>query len=174
MLKARVTFIISLVLLTLVAPATTDAGAAAQRRRAPRRPPAVCPDPTARCRTSVEFEPHQLPFELRGDAVIFETEKFYAVILKSVRDTSQDCTVFVPEGERLEAQSLFPRHKVFATRCHEPGELYYEGIAPETMFMAVYAGRTRAEAERVLARVKATGRFPGAYLRRTSTGFNGT
>ncbi|HEX8353099.1 MAG TPA: hypothetical protein VF611_09385 [Pyrinomonadaceae bacterium] len=174
MLKVRVTFVILLAVLACGLPPSRGVGAAAQRRRAARRPPAVCPDPTARCRTSVEFQPYQLPFELGPNAVIFETEKFYAVILKSMRDTSQDCTVFVPEAERLEAQGLFPRHKVFATRCYEPGELFYEGIAPEVMFMAVYAGRTRAEAARMLERVKATGRFPGAYLRRTSTGFNGT
>ena len=149
-------------------------GAAAQRPRTPRRPAAVCPDPTVRCQTSVEFEPHQLPFRVPRNAVILETEKFYAVILKSGRDTTQDCTAFVPESERLEAQALFPRHKVFASRCYEPAELYYEGIGPEVRFMAVYAGRTRAEAAGMLAKVKATGRFPGAYLRRTSTGFNGT
>ena len=149
-------------------------GADAQRRRNARRPAAVCPDPTARCRSSVEFEPHQLPFEVPPDGVIFETEKFYAVILKSVRDNSQDCSTFIPESERLEAQKLFPRHKVFASRCGEPGNSFYEGIAPEQQFMAVYAGRTRAEAQAVLARVKATGRYPGANLRRMSTGFNGT
>ncbi len=32
----------------------------------------------------------------------------------------------------------------------------------------------RAEAAAALAKVKATGLFPGAYLKRTSTGFNGT
>jgi hypothetical protein len=40
--------------------------------------------------------------------------------------------------------------------------------------MAVYAGSTLAEAKRVLAAVKATGKFPGANLRRIRTGFNGT
>ncbi len=150
-------------------------GAAAQRGKRTRpRPAAVCPDPTVRCRTSVPFEPHQLPFRVPPNAVIFETEKFYAVILQSRRDTTQDCTGFVPESERLEAQKLFPRHKVFASRCYEPDELYYEGIDPEVMFMAVYAGRTRAEAAGVLEKVRATGLFPGAYLKRTSTGFNGT
>jgi hypothetical protein len=107
-------------------------------------------------------------------AVIFETEKFYAVVLKSGADKTQDCTGFVPESERLEAQKLFPHNKVFASRCFEPDELYYEGIDAEVRFMAVYAGRTRAEAAGVLAKVKATGLFPGAYLKRTSTGFNGT
>src|SRR5215216_5655254 len=165
--------LLRVVLLGLLACVTASGGAAAQRGRAPRRPPAVCPDPTTRCRSSVEFQPHHLPFELPPRAVIFETEKFYAVILKSGRDTTPDCTGHVPESERLEAQKLFPRHKVFASRCAEPDELHYDGIDSEVMFMAVYAGRTRAEAQAMLAKVKATGRFPGAYLRRTSTGFNG-
>jgi hypothetical protein len=170
MLRTR---IVCTVLLALLA-APPPPPAAAQRRRAQRRPASVCGDPTARCRSSVEFEPHQLPFEVPRDAVIFETEKFYAVILKSGRDKTQDCTAFVAEAERLEAQALFPRNKVFSSRCYDPGELYYEGVDPDVRFMAVYAGRTRAEAADLLARVRATGRFPGAYLRRTSTGFNGT
>jgi len=150
-------------------------GAAAQGGKHTRpRPAAVCPDPTVRCRTSVEFAPHQLPFQVPQGAVIFETEKFYAVVLKSGRDTTEDCTGHVPESERLEAQKLFPRNKVFASRCFEPDELYYEGIDPEVRFMAVYAGRTRAEAAATLEKVRATGLFPGAYLKRTSTGFNGT
>jgi hypothetical protein len=154
---------------------SSHVAAAAQRgKHIPKRPAAVCPDPTARCQTSVPFEPHQLPFRVPPNSVIFETEKFYAVVLKSGRDKTQDCTAFVPEPERLEAQELFPRNKVFASRCYEPDELYYEGIDPEIMFMAVYAGRTRAEAQAVLTKVKATGKFPGAYLKRTSTGFNGT
>ncbi len=172
MLKARFTFALLLALLA-GAPPSGDA-AAAQRRRRPPRPVAICPDPTVRCQTTVEFEPHQLPFRVPPDFVILETEKFYAVILKSVRDTTEDCTVFVPEAERLEAQKLFPRQKVFASRCYEPSELFYEGIDPDVRFMGVYAGRTRAEAQAMLAKVKATGRFPGAYLRRTSTGYNGT
>ncbi len=163
-------------LLGLLAAGLSSRGAAsaAQGRRVGKRPAAVCPDPTARCRTSVPFEPHQLPFVVPRNVAIFETEKFYAVILKSARDKTQDCTGFVPESERLEAQKLFPRQKVFASRCFEPDELYYEGIDSEVMFVAVYAGRTRAEADATLAKVKATGKFPGAYLKRTSTGFNGT
>ena len=155
---------------------TCGAGASAQRRRATPRLAAICGDPTVRCQTSVEFQPYQLPFRIPLKAVIWETEKFYAVILKSVRDESKgsDCNVFIPEAERETAQPLFPRNKVFASRCYEPEELYYEGIDPEVMFMAVYAGRTRAEANAMLAKVKAVGKFPGAYLRRTSTGFNGT
>ena len=151
-------------------------GAAAQRRPRASRPAAVCGDPTVRCRTSVEFQPHQLPFQVPPNGVIWETGKFYAVILKSMRDESRnpDCNLFVPESERVAAQALFPRHKVFASRCFEPGDLFYTDVAEDTRFMAVYAGTTRAQGLAMLAKVKATGRFPGANLRRMSTGFNGT
>ncbi|HEX8559649.1 MAG TPA: hypothetical protein VF668_16225 [Pyrinomonadaceae bacterium] len=175
MLKARIVFVA-----LLWAPAlglASPCGAAAQRRRAaaPRRPPAVCGDPTAPCPTSAEFKPHDLPFRLSQNSVIWESEQFYAVILKSVRDERLDGTVFVPEEERLAAQKLFPRHKVFASRgAGEPGEIFYSNVDGNQQFMAVYAGRTRAEAAAVLARVRATGQFPGANLRRMHIGFNGT
>jgi hypothetical protein len=154
----------------------TAFGVAPAQRRARPRPAAVCGDPTVRCRTSVEFQPYQLPFQLSQSAVIWETEQFYAVVLKSVRDPSNggDCNVFVPEAEREAAQALFPRHKVFTSRCMEPADLYYTGVSEGAQFMAVYAGRTRAEGQAMLAKVKATGRFPGANVRRLRAGFNGT
>ncbi|HEX8719310.1 MAG TPA: hypothetical protein VF736_01585 [Pyrinomonadaceae bacterium] len=152
------------------------AAASAQRGRRAPRPATLCPDPTARCRSSVEFQPHQLPFVVPPSGVIAETEPFYAVVLKSVRDPSRgtDCNVFVPEPEREAAQALFPRNKVFTSRCFDPGDLYYTGVAEGVQFMAVYAGRTRAEGQAMLARVKATGRYAGANLRRLRAGFNGT
>jgi hypothetical protein len=151
-------------------------GVASAQRRARPRPAAVCGNPTVRCRTSVEFQPHQLPFVVPSNGVIWETEQFYVVILKSVRDPSngEDCNIFVPEPEREAAQALFPRNKVFASRCFEPADLYYTGVAQNVQFMAVYAGRTRAEAQAMLAKVKATGQFSGANVRRLRTGFNGT
>lgn len=148
--------------------------AAALQRRASKRPAAICPDPTVRCRTSMKFKPYQLPLVVPPSGVIVDSEKFYAVILKSLRDAAQDCMVSVPESARLDAQKLFPHNKVFASRCYEPNELYYSNVADGQQFMAVFAGRTRAEAERMLAKVKATGKYPGAYLRRMNTGFNGT
>ena len=165
----RKSVILCVILLGLLA-----VGVASAQRRG--RLAAVCGDPAVRCRTSVEFQPYQLPFQIPPNGVIYETDFFYAVILKSVRDESKgaDCNILVPEPERVAAQALFPRHKVFASRCFEPDELYYDGVESEVMFMAVYAGRTRAEADATLAKVKATGKFPGAYLKRTSTGFNGT
>jgi hypothetical protein len=169
MRKAQPLFFVLLLLAVAV-------GAAAQRRPKAPKLAAVCGDPTARCRTSVEFQPHQLPFVVPADGVIWETGQFYAVILKSVRDKSRgtDCNVFVPEAERAAAQALFPRNKVFASRCFEPGDLFYSGVAEDTQFMAVYAGRTRAEGLAMLEKVRAAGQFTGANLRRLRAGFNGT
>jgi hypothetical protein len=151
-------------------------GASAQRGRKAPRLGAVCGDPTVRCRTSIEFQPYQLPFRIPANAAIWETEQFYAVILKSVRDESKagDCNIFVPEAEREAAQALFPRNKVFGSRCMEPGDLFYTDVAEGSQFVAVYAGRTRAEGLAMLERVKATGKYPDANLRRMSAGFNGT
>ncbi|HEX8181264.1 MAG TPA: hypothetical protein VF525_17105 [Pyrinomonadaceae bacterium] len=153
-------------------------GALAQRGGARRRPPqkgAVCGDPTVRCPTSYDFKPNDLPFRIPARAVIWESESFYAVILKSVRAAAEDCQQFVSEADRIQAQGLFPHNKVFTERgCGEPGEPYYTNTRADARFMAVYAGRTRAEADKVLAQVQATGKFPGANLRRMSIGFNGT
>jgi len=121
------------------------------------------------------FKPHDLPFRIPARAVIWESELFYAVILRSVKTAEDDCLNFVPEDERKATQALFPRNKVFTDRgCGEAGETYYTGTQPGARFMAVYAGRTRREANALLARVKATGKFAGANLRRMSIGFNGT
>jgi hypothetical protein len=152
-------------------------GRAAQRRpaRGRVRPSRICHDPAVACRTSFEFPPHDLRFELPRNAVIWETQEFYAVVLKSGRARSEDdCETFVSEADRLAAQELFPRRKVFTSRCNEPVSTYYTNTAPTQRFMAVYAGATRAEAERTLAAVRATGKFPGANLRRMRAGFNGT
>ena len=135
---------------------------------------AICGNPKVACKTSVTFQPHDLPFRVPANAVILDTELFYVVILKSMPAKNDTCDVFIPETERLAAQALFPDHKVFASRCVDPGELFYTNISENHRIMAVYAGSTLAEARRVLAAVKATGKFPGANLRRIRTGFNGT
>ena len=143
----------------------------AQRRRAVRGQ--VCGDPAMSCGDANTFQPYDLPFRIPRNAVIWESEPFYAVMLKSV-SAKENCEAHVDEAERLQAQALFPRHKVFADRCPEAGTLYYSGTNSDYRFMAVYAGKTRAEANRVLERVRATGKYPTANLRRMQTGFNGT
>jgi hypothetical protein len=133
----------------------------------------ICGDPTMRCPTQPDFQPNDLPFRIPKNAVIWESETFYAIILQSV-NAKNNCDAHVSESVRLEAQSLFPNNKVFADRCGEPGNLYYTNTNSDYRFMAVYAGRTRAEAARMLARVKATGKYPSANLRQMRAGFNGT
>jgi hypothetical protein len=133
----------------------------------------VCGDPTLRCPGGENFQPYDLPVRISDTIFIWESEMFYAIILQSV-NAKNNCDVHVSEDARLEAQALFPRHKVFADRCQEPGTVYYSNTNSDYRFMAVYAGKTRAEATRMLDRVKATGRYPTANLRRMSTGFNGT
>jgi hypothetical protein len=146
------------------------------------RKDAICGNPTIACKTSVSFQPNDLPFRVPRNAVIIDTEPFYAIILKSRTLKDDSCDDFIPEAERLSAQALFPEHKVFSSRCVEPENMFYldesrakgTNISETHRIMAVYAGTTLAEAKRVLGAVKATGKFPGANLRKMRTGFNGT
>ena len=150
--------------------------AAGQTRRGRRQARgAVCFDPTRPCKTEATFQPHDLPFRVPPSGAIWESEFFYAIILTSLRFKNEDCSRhFIPESQRLETQALFPNRKVFTSRCGEAGEVYYSNTNPNTNFMAVYGGRTQSEAARMLATVKATGKFPGANIRRMYIGFNGT
>lgn len=113
------------------------------------------------------FKSHQLAFATPKDGVArteFRSQPFFAVILK----TAPRCSV--GEAERLQVQALFPSSKVFATRfdCEDSIEehITYTDVDPKWGFLAVYAGSTRTEAERFLKGVAATGRFPGANVRR--------
>lgn len=134
----------------------------------------VCGNPKIACKTSATFNPNDLPFRVPANSVIFDTELFYAVILKSVSVTDDNCDVFVPETQRQQTQALFPDRKVFTSRCADPENLFYTNVSDKHRIMAVYAGTSLAEARSVLELVKATGKFPGANLRRMRTGFNGT
>lgn len=160
----------------LLSAAACALAAGAQRRpaRAKGQPGKVCFDPEAPCPMSMPFEPNDLKFRLPKNAVIFDSEEFYAVVLKSLRVAETDCEKFVPESERRAAQKLFPRRKVFTSRCADTLGVYYSAVAPAERVMALYGGATREEAERTLAQVKATGKFPDAALRRMHASINGT
>jgi hypothetical protein len=145
-----------------------------QTRRRPVRRLSICGDPRVPCKTVATFQPNDLSFRLPENAVIYDTDLFYAVILKSVSAADDNCDIFVPESERLAAQALLPGNKVFSSRCAEPGGLSYTGASPKARFMAVYAGMTLADANSMLAAVKAMGKYPGANLRRMRAAFNGT
>jgi hypothetical protein len=162
--------------IALIAGATLSfgAGTISGQKRKPARHGAICGNPTVPCRTSATFPPNDLPFRIPATANIYDTDLFYAVILKSVTVPDDNCDTFVPESERLAAQALFPDRKVFSSRCADPGGLAYTNTSPKARFMAVYAGMTLPEANKVLATVKATGKFPAANLRRMRAAFNGT
>jgi hypothetical protein len=176
-MKSRLRLIIVAMILA-VSFAGSAPGAQGQKPRRPSRA-IICGNPKIACKTTVSFEANDLPFHVPQNAVIIDTELFYAVILKSLTAAEDDCKVFVPETERLAAQALFPDHKVFTSRCADPGEenagmLYYTNVDGKYRIMAVYAGSTAAQANRFLTDVKAMGQFPGAYLKRMRAGFNGT
>jgi hypothetical protein len=127
-------------------------------------PGVVHPDPDV---PDPRFKPHQLPFELPADGVAraeFRSERFYAVLLASPPACS------VTEAQRLEIQAQFPGRKVFTTRFECDGEdeelVTYSNVKAGVGFIAVFAGRTLAEAKGFLATVLASGKYPGANLRR--------
>jgi len=148
--------------------------AGAQTRRKPAKRPPVCGNPNFTCGGEITFPPYDLPFRIPRNAVIYDTDLFYAVILRSVPSAEESCDNFIPEPERLAAQTLFTQNKVFTSRCAEPGQISYSNTNPKAQFMAVYAGATQADANRMLAKVKATGKFPGANIRRMRAVMNGT
>ncbi|MDX6611807.1 MAG: hypothetical protein QOD75_993 [Blastocatellia bacterium] len=157
----------------LVAILFLTASAAAQGRRRSRQV-AICGNPQIPCKTSVTFKPYDLPFRVPETAVIYDPEPFYAIVLKSVPVKDDDCEVFISESDRLAAQGLWPDHKVFTDRCYDIENLFYTNVNTKRRFMGAYAGRTLAEAKRFLETVKATGKYPGANLRKMRTAFNGT
>lgn len=164
---------------TIAAEFTHSSAAQSHVKAGTARTGAICGNPQLTCKTSIAFEPNDLPFRVPERSVIVDTDLFYAIILKSVRSKEEDCEVFIPETDRLAAQALFPDHKVFTSRCADPGMpgsgmLFYTNVNPNSKIMAVYGGSTPVEAKRMLEAVKATGKFPGANLRRMRTGFNGT
>jgi hypothetical protein len=126
----------------------------------------VEPNPANAC-SDGNFKSHELCFKTPGDGVAraeYLSEPFYAIILK----TAERCTI--TEDERLQAQQRFPGTKVFSMRfsCDDNVEenISYTNVNDKFGFLAVYAGRTLKEAKARLAEVKATGRFPGANIRK--------
>jgi len=166
--------LVGTLIVTAVALSLFTTPTVAQKRRRSVKHASICGNPTAACKTSATFQPYDLPFRLPENAVIYDTELFYAIILKSVSAPNDNCDVFVSESERLAAQALFSENKVFSSRCAEPGGLSYTNTNPNRHFMAVYGNATLAEANRMLGVVKATGKFPGANIRRMRAAFNGT
>lgn len=164
---------LALVVATIAALGIFVSNTAAQKRK-PAKRLSVCGNPNLTCPSAIKFEPYDLPFRFPQSAVIYDTELFYAIILRSVPSPRDSCDNFIPEPERLAAQILFPNNKVFTSRCAEPGQVSYTNTSPKAQFMAVYAGLTLAQANRMLATVQATNKFSGASIRRMRAVINGT
>jgi hypothetical protein len=147
----------------------------AQKRKVEFR---VCGDPTAACKQRENFQPFQLPFEYTSNFHISESQLFYAVILKSVKESAdpdqRNCDKAITEEDHINTQKLFPHNAVFVMRCWEPGEISYTNVADGVSFIGVYAGQTLADANAILAKVKATGKFVDATIRRMRVQMNGT
>lgn len=135
----------------------------------------ICGNPNIKCRTNdVTFEAFEIQFEMQKNAVIASSEPFYAVILESKPNSASNCIEYFSENKRLDAQNLFPNNKVFVYKCDEYNTTYYKGVAKEVGFMAVYAGKTLAEAKSFLKKVQAAGKYKGANIRKLQAEFNGT
>lgn len=136
----------------------------------------ICGDPNIKCRTGdIKFAAFEIQFEVPKNAVISSSEPFYAVVLESKPVTTDTtCVDAFNEQKRLEIQKLFPANKVFAFRCDEFNTVIYKGVAQNIGFMAVYAGKTLAEANAFLKKVQAAGKFKGANVRKLRAEFNAT
>lgn len=121
-------------------------------------------DPRVPCEGT---KPHELCFAKPTDGIAraeYLSEPFYAVILK----TATRCTV--AEKERADVQALFPANKVFSMRfyCDEDVEeaISYTNVNDQFAFLAVHAGASKADGNKMLEAVRASGRFPGANVRK--------
>lgn len=139
--------------------------------------PRVCGNPDESCKGRANFQPYELPVEWPENSVIAESETFYAIILKSAKfdySSGADCNMVYSAEEIQSIQYQFPNNKVFAQKCSEAGMNYYTGINYEFVFIAVFAGKTLAEANKTLKKVQATEQFPGVKVRKMKVGINGT
>jgi hypothetical protein len=125
----------------------------------------VCPEPQKPCVDVERFKPNELSFRIARkfdfDRGQDRSAPFYAAILKS----GELCRI--PDAERTAAQVLFPARKVFLHQyfCEDFGDkVTYTNVNRKAGFIAVYAGRTEAEAKAFLAEVRA--KYPDANLRR--------
>lgn len=138
----------------------------------------ICPIPDTPCTpASYDFAPYDLSFNLPNKLkwmTAHNSNHFYAIVLKSNKaiypnpsnpDDETQCGGYFSEEERLTVQALFPCRKVFASR-HGCSMVWYNNINNQYNFLAIYAGQTAGEAKKVLEKVKATGQFTDANIRK--------
>jgi hypothetical protein len=140
----------------------------------------VCGNPTLKCKAKdgTVFEPNDITFEITKGYIVYQSKPVYAIILKSkvVSDLfggDETCKNVVTEDERLRTQKKFPSNKVFTYNCGY-GMLYYTGVKENTIFMAIYGGKTLQEAKNFMKYIEKSGNFEGAYIKKLQAEFNGT
>jgi hypothetical protein len=123
----------------------------------------VCGDPDRPC---PGFKPYELSFAIAKpfdfDRGRDKSQPFYAVILSS------GALCGIEDGQRVKAQQAFPRAKVFLHRylCEGFGDkVTYSNINAKSGFVAVYAGESESDAQKMLAQAKAAG-YGSANIRR--------
>ncbi len=148
----------------------------AQKRTSP---PRVCGDPSAACARRAEFSEVDLPFEYSGNAIVAESAPFYVAIVKSVKVVvnSDQCEKDPVDFSVRNLQYNFPKNKAFIARgCYSIENNFYTNIGQDVIALAIFAGTTKAQADVFLKKLKATQNLEtkGAYLKKITTGFNGT
>ena len=145
---------------------------------------AVCPDPARPCRTKQkEFGEWELSFGLPARIrpnVTYKSAPFYAIILQTYSEGCDELDVNPQvEPERLRIQKLYPARKVFAeyscpnmdaTTYDFVGKRKANGDALYIDYIAVYAGETADEADRLLKQVKAE--YPDATVKRMTAAWS--
>jgi hypothetical protein len=128
----------------------------------------VCPDPARPCTISGgPFKPNELSFRaprpFKFDRGEDRSQPFFAAILQSGPLCGID------ESRRLRVQEQFPGRKVFVHRhfCEDFGDkVTYTNVDRKRGFLAVYAGANEEEARAFAEKLRASGAFPGANLRK--------
>lgn len=146
----------------------------------------VCADPAKPCTHDVKhFEEWEISFKmpkkLEGNKP-FSSEPFYAVMLETY-ESDEDCDGGEfresNEAKRKQVQREFPKQKVFAAyQCPDMAAIQYEfdGKYDTTRdhvligeFLAIYAGPTKEDADKLLQQVKAD--FPKAMVKRMTASY---
>lgn len=145
----------------------------------------VCPDPQVPCNIPAKkFAPYELSFRLPGKLTkgkTYESLPFYAVLIKTYAEEACDADDHTEsiERERLKLQIAYPRNKVFAAySCPNldavtytfPGQMDANKERFLIMtFIAVYAGKTEADAKQFLTYVRTV--YPSAELKKMTASY---
>lgn len=137
----------------------------------------VCGDPSVSCGTSGSFGAEDLPIKITGELEWmgeYKSKVFYAVIVQSrkviptqdIANEGDTCSGQFSASERSDLQEMFPSNRVFSSSfgCYHFEHLY-TNVNDKFNFLAVYA-KDNTNARMILKKVRASGKYPGANVRR--------